>query len=313
MKLLCTFAKKETIYMNINALSQIVEKAKSKEMKTLVVAAAEDLHVLEAVKKAIDEKIVKAILVGDSSKINEYAKQINLDLTSIEVIHEINPVKSCKIAVGVIRKAGADILMKGFVSTGILLKAVLDKELGLRKGSLLSHIALFETKHYHKLLGITDAAMNVQPDLIEKAHIIENAVELFNRLGIETPKVSVLTAVELVNPKMQATIDASILTTMNKRGQIKNCIVDGPLALDISISKEAAEHKGIVSDVAGDADILLAHDINVGNVLYKSLNFLGGASAAALIMGAQAPIVLTSRSDNEKSKMLSIALAAALD
>ncbi len=299
--------------MELNKLSQIIDKAKNIETKTLVVAAAEDLHVLQAVKKAIEENIVKAILVGDSSKIEEFAKQINFDISSIEVIHELDVVKSCKTAVNIVRQGGGDILMKGLVSTGVLLKAVLDKESGLRKGGLLSHVALFETAHYHKLIGITDAAMNVEPTVTEKAHIIENSVELFNRLGVEKPKVSVLAAVELVNPKMQATLDAATLTTMNNRGQIKNCIVDGPLALDISVSKEAAEHKGIVSDVAGDADLLLAHDINVGNVLYKSLNFLGGANSAALIMGAQAPIVLTSRSDNEKSKMLSIALAAALD
>ena len=299
--------------MEINKLSQIVDKAKNKESKVLVVAAAEDLHVLQAVKKAKDENIVNAIFVGDSTKIEDYAKQIDLDITDIEIIHEIDVVKSCKTAVNLVRQGRGDILMKGLVSTGILLKAVLDKESGLRKGGLLSHVALFETAHYHKLIGITDAAMNVEPNVVEKAHIIENSVELFNRLGIEKPKVSVLAAVELINPKMQATVDAGTLTTMNRRGQIKNCIVDGPLALDISISKEAADHKGIISDVAGDADLLLAHDINVGNVLYKSLNFLGGANSAALIMGAQAPIVLTSRSDNETSKMLSIALAAALD
>jgi len=299
--------------MELNKLSQIVDKAKNKDTKTLVVAAAEDLHVLQAVKKAIDESIVNAILVGDSTKIEEFAKQIDFNITDIEIIHELDVVKSCKTAVNIVRQGRGDILMKGLVSTGVLLKAVLDKESGLRKGGLLSHVALFETAHYHKLIGITDAAMNVEPSVIEKAHIIENSVELYNRLGIEKPKVSVLAAVELINPKMQATVDAATLTTMNNRGQIKNCIIDGPLALDISISKEAAEHKGIVSDVAGDADLLLAHDINVGNVLYKSLNFLGGANSAALIMGAQAPIVLTSRSDNETSKMLSIALAAALD
>jgi len=299
--------------MELNKLSQIVDKAKNKDIKILVVAAAEDIHVLQAVKKSIDEKIVNAILVGDSIKIEDFAKQIDFNITDIEVIHELDVVKSCKTAVNIVRQGRGDILMKGLVSTGVLLKAVLDKESGLRKGGLLSHIALFETSHYHKLIGITDAAMNVEPSVVEKAHIIENSVELFNRLGIEKPKVSVLAAVELINPKMQATLDAATLTTMNNRGQIKNCIVDGPLALDISVSKEAAEHKGIVSDVAGDADLLLAHDINVGNVLYKSLNFLGGANSAALIMGAQAPIVLTSRSDNETSKMLSIALAAALD
>jgi phosphate butyryltransferase len=172
---------------------------------------------------------------------------------------------------------------------------------------------LFETPNYHKLIAVTDAAMNVAPELSEKIHIVNNAVELFNRLGISKPKVAILSAVELVNPKMQATIDAALLKVMNNRGQIKNCIIDGPLALDNAISKEAAAHKGIISDVAGDADILVTHDINTGNVLYKSLNFMGGAVSAAVIMGAQAPIVLTSRADSEISKKLSIALAAAME
>lgn len=299
--------------MNITKLSEIINKAKGKETKTLVVAVAQDTHVLEAVKYSYENNLIQPILVGNISKIEKIAIEIDLNISGIEIVHETNDAKACSIAVSYVKKGVGDILMKGLVSTGILLKAVLDKENGLRKAGLLSHVALFESANYHKLLAVTDAAMNIEPNLNEKAKIIDNAVEIFNRLGYNKPKVSVLCAVELVNPKMQATIDAAILTTMNKRGQIKNCIVDGPLALDISVSKEAAKHKKIISDVAGDADILLAHDINTGNVLYKSLNFLGAAKSAALIMGAQAPIVLTSRADSKESKMLSIALAAALD
>lgn len=299
--------------MALKTLSEITEKAKQGDKKVLAVAVAQDKHVLEAVKASMAEGIVDVILVGDTAKISKIASEINFDLSELELVHEENDAKACVKAIEFIKIGKADILMKGLVSTAVLLKAVLDKEKGLRKSNVLSHVAVFETPHYHKLIGVTDAAMNVAPELNEKLHIVNNAVELFNRIGVETPKVAVLAAVELVNPKMQASVDAALLSTMNLRGQIKNCIVDGPLALDNAISKEAAEHKGIKSEVAGDADILVAHDINTGNVLYKSLNFMGGAVSAAVIMGAQAPIVLTSRADSEISKKLSIALAAAMD
>ena len=294
-------------------LNEILEKAKSNQSKTLVVAAAEDNHVLEAVKQAIAEKIIDVILVGDIDKINTISKEIDFNITNIEIIDEKNPELSCTKAVGLINSGKADFLMKGLVGTAVLLKAILDKENGLRKEKLLSHVAFFETKYYHKLLCVTDAAMNIEPKLEAKVGIIKNAVNACKGLGIYKPKVSAVAAVEFVNPKMQATIDAAELKAMNERGEIEDCIVDGPLALDISISKEAASHKGIKGEVAGNADILLMHDINVGNVFYKSLNFLGGAVSGAVIMGAKVPIVLTSRADSEESKLLSIAIAAAMD
>lgn len=202
--------------------------------------------------------------------------------------------------------------MKGMIPTGVLMKAVLDKGNGLMSGSLLSHIAFFESPYYHKLICITDAALNIAPDLQEKAGIINNAVNALHRLGIALPKVGILAAVETVNPKMEATTHAAMLVAMQKRNQIRGCLIDGPLALDNAVSAEAAHHKGIESDVAGDADILLAPDITSGNILYKSLIFLGGAVTAAMIVGASVPVVLTSRSDSDKSKFLSIALAAAI-
>ncbi len=299
--------------MEIKSLSALVEMAKSKAKRKLVVAAAADLHVLEAVADAQKEGIVEPILVGDKEGIIEISAKIGFDISNVEIIHEPNAVKACVKAVAIIKEGNADILMKGLVSTGPLLKAVLDKENGLRKGGTLSHIAFYETPHYHKLLGITDAAMNVDPEIGDKVHILNNAVEAFHKLGVKEPKVAVIAAVEVVNPKMQATVDAAMLTMMNKRKQIKGCIVDGPLAIDNAVSKEAAVHKGIESEVAGDCDILLAPDINSGNILYKTMGFLGGGLAAAVLMGAKVPIVLTSRSDSDKSKMLSIALAAAME
>jgi phosphate butyryltransferase len=294
-------------------LNQIMEMARAKATRTLIVAAAEDEHVLEAVKEAKVQNMIHPILVGNEPKVREIAQKLGFDLNDVEIHHEADPARASVKAVALIREGRGQILMKGLVSTGPLLRAVLDKEIGLRKGATLSHIAFFESPYYHKLLGVTDAAMNVAPEFEEKVDILNNAVDTFHKLGVPNPKVAVVSAVETVNPKMEATVHAAMLTMMNRRGQIKGCLVDGPLAVDNAISKEAAIHKGIISDVAGDVDIILTPDINGGNILYKTLNFIGGASVAAVIMGARVPIVLTSRSDSALSKLQSIALAAAME
>lgn len=299
--------------MDIKNLSKFVDIAKSKTKRRLVVAAAADVPVLEAVNIAMKENIIEPILVGDSKEIQSICSEIGFNISNVEIINEKDPSKASAKAVSIIKEGRAEILMKGLVSTGALLKAVLDKENGLKKGNTISHLAFFESPYYHKLICVTDAAMNIAPEFDVKVDILNNAVEAFHKIGINNPKVAVIGAVETVNNKMEATVHAAMLTLMNKRGQIKGCIVDGPLALDNAVSKEAAEHKGIISEVAGDVDIILAPEINSGNVLYKSLAFLGGAVVAAVIMGAKVPIVLTSRADSDKSKMFSIALAAAMD
>lgn len=299
--------------MNLQNLHSFVDTAKTKVKRRLAVAAAADEPVLLAVKHAMEAGIIIPILVGDKIKIEAICKKTGLQFKDVEIIDIPGDIQASAKAVQLIREAKADILMKGLVATGTLLKAVLDKDAGLKKGATLSHIALFESPYYHKILCVTDAAMNVSPDFDQKVDILLNAVDAYHKIGISNPKVAVVGAVETVNQKMDATVHAAMLTQMNHRGQIKDCMVDGPLALDNAVSKEAATHKGIAGDVAGDCDIVLVPDINSGNILYKSLNFLGGASAAAVIMGAKVPIVLTSRSDTDKSKMLSIALAAAMD
>jgi phosphate butyryltransferase len=296
----------------ITKLDQLFDLVNTQKPRRIAVAAAEDEHVLDAIKMAIEKNLISAVLIGNTTKIKDIAANVGLDLSDTELIEEANPNQACVKAVDVIREGKADILMKGLVSTAGLLKAVLNKEKGLRKNDVLSHMSVFESPYYHKLLGLTDVGMNIAPDLKEKTAIINNALELFHAIGIPTPKVAVLAAVEVVNPAMQPTLDAAALSLMNKRKQIKNCIIDGPLGLDNAVSAEAARHKGIESEVAGDADILLCNDIESGNFLYKSLSFLGGATVAALVMGAQVPIVLTSRADSEKSKLLSIALACTL-
>jgi phosphate butyryltransferase len=296
----------------IQKLAEVVEMAKAKRKRKIAVAAAADYDVLEALKNAEKNGIVEPVLVGIKPKIEKICQEIDYDISKYEIIHVEDKFQASLQAAQLIREGRADILMKGMVSTGQLLKAVLDKEHGLRKGSILSHVAIFESPYYHKLLGITDAAMNVAPTFEDKISLINNAVELFHLLGEPNPKVAVVGAVETVNQRMESTMHAATLSMMNKRQQITGCIIDGPLALDNAVSKKAAQVKNIESDVAGNVDIVVAPDINGANFLYKALNFLGGASTAAVIMGAKVPIVLTSRADSERSKFLSISLAAAI-
>jgi phosphate butyryltransferase len=298
--------------MELKSLEQIIEIAAKRTTRKIAVAAADDEHVLKAIKKATDMKLVKPLLVGKESVIRSISDSIGLDSSAYEVINEPDPAKVSQVAVKEIRKGNADILMKGMVSTAPLLKALLDKEEGLRKRETLSHFALFETSFYPKLFGVTDAAMNIAPELNEKIAIIENAAEVFHSFGIKQPKVAIIGPVEVVNPKIPSTIDAAILTQMAKRNQITSCIIDGPLAIDNAVSPEAAKQKKIESEVAGQADILVAPDLNSGNILYKTMIFLSDAKSAAVILGARVPVVLTSRADSEDSKLYSIALAAAI-
>lgn len=292
----------------MKGFNEIIELAKVKGPKKLAVAAAEDMSVLKAVKNAVKEGIIEPILVGDEKKIREISKQIGFNLEDIRVINQSDIVEASKEAVSLVSSGKADIVMKGLVDTAIILRAVISKEYGLRTGKVLSHAAVFELEKYHKIVFITDAAMNIAPELEEKKQILENAVELAHALGITEPKVAVICAKEKVNPKMIHTVDAQKLVQLNQDGDINGCVIGGPFALDNAISKEAAQHKGITHPVAGDADILLMPNIETGNVFYKSLAFLSNSKNAGLIVGAKAPIVLTSRADSEIAKLNSIAL-----
>ncbi len=280
--------------------------------KKLAIAVAQDENALESAVAAEAKGIIEPILVGDKSQIIAIAQEAGHDISRFEIVDEPDKNKAVEKAVRLVSEKKASILMKGNISTGALLRAVLNKEWGLRKEDLLSHLVLFELKNYHKLLGLTDAAMNIAPDLNAKVAIINNAVAVFNRIGIAKPKIAAIAAVETVSNNMPATLDAAILSKMAHRGQIKNCIVDGPLAFDNAISAESAHHKGIVSDVAGDADLLLFPQIESSNAVYKALSYFGDSQLAAVILGAAAPIVLTSRSDTYETKLNSILLAAIL-
>ncbi|MEC5302901.1 phosphate butyryltransferase [Bacillus thuringiensis] len=293
-------------------LEYLIDQAAGQPKKTVAVAVAEDHEVIEAVAKAIKLQLAQFRLYGNQEKIMGMLQEHGLQTSEhVEVIAAMSNAEAAELSVKAVRNGEADVLMKGNIPTANILKAVLNKEWGLREGSVLSHVAAFEVPNYDRLIFVTDAAMNIAPDVTQKAAIIQNTVEVARAIGIDLPKVAPIAAVEVVNPAMQATIDAAMLTQMNRRGQIKDCIVDGPLALDNAVSQIAAEHKGIVSDVAGKADILLVPTIEAGNVLYKSLVYFADAKVGAMIAGAKAPIVLTSRADSAETKVYSLALAVA--
>ncbi|WP_242234712.1 phosphate butyryltransferase [Bacillus cereus group sp. BfR-BA-01316] len=293
-------------------LEHLIDQAAGQPKKTVAVAVAEDHEVIEAVAKAIQLQLAQFRLYGNQEKIIGMLQEHGLQTSEhIEVIAATSSAEAAELSVKAVKNGEADVLMKGNIPTANILKAVLNKEWGLRKGSVLSHVAAFEVPNYDRLIFVTDAAMNIAPDVTQKAAIIQNTVEVAQAIGIDLPKVAPIAAVEVVNPAMQATIDAAMLTQMNRRGQIKNCVVDGPLALDNAVSQIAAEHKGIVSNVAGKADILLVPTIEAGNVLYKSLVYFANAKVGAMIAGAKAPIVLTSRADSAETKVYSLALAVA--
>lgn len=295
----------------MKTMDDIIEAAREAGKKRIAVAAAQEHSALEAAVDAAKHGIADPILIGDSTAIKQVAEELKLDISQYKIIEEKDYAKAAAKAVELVKSGEADMVMKGILDTSVLLKAVLNKENGLNTGRLTSHVAVMQVPTYHKLLLVTDAAINIAPDLAGKIDMITNAVQVAKAIGVDNPKVALLAAVEKVNPdKMPCTTDAAVLTQMNRRGQIKGCIIDGPLALDNAVSKESARIKKIVSDVAGDADILMTPDIEAGNVLYKCLLDLAQARGAGIVVGAAKPVVLTSRADTADTKLASIALAA---
>ncbi|GAA3643550.1 bifunctional enoyl-CoA hydratase/phosphate acetyltransferase [Asaccharospora irregularis] len=295
----------------IKKLEDILDELKDGERVVLSVAAAHDKEVLTSIKSALDRGIIDPILVGELDKINEISKEIGLNLDNIRVIEGCGVEECAKIAVKLVSSKEADFVMKGILDTSVLLKEVLNKEYGLRTDSLLSHVMIYEMESYHKLLMLTDGGMNISPDYLQKEKILKNAITASKSLGLETVKVACLAAKEKVNPKMQATVDADMLSKKCEEGAFgEGVIVEGPLAFDIAVSKKASEVKGFNSDVSGDADILLVPTIEVGNGIGKSFTYMANAKSAGIIMGAKAPIVLVSRADSHESKLYSIAYGA---
>lgn len=296
----------------IKKLDDIFNELKSCDKKAVLsVAAAHDEEVLLAVKDACEMDIIKATLIGEEDKIRKIASEINFNLDNVEVIDESDLKLCAEKAVKLVSSGKADYVMKGLLDTSIILKEVLNKEYGLRTDSLLSHVMIYEVPSYHKLLILTDGGMNIDPDVSQKKKIADNAIKAAKSLGINTVKVACLAAKEKVNPKMQATLDADELKSMCKDGMFGNgVIVEGPIAFDLAVSKDACKIKGYESEVGGDADILLVPTIETGNGIGKALTYMANAKSAGIIMGAKAPVVLVSRADTHESKLYSIAYGA---
>ena len=297
----------------IRNLDQLLEYAKEVGPKKISVACAEDEEVMTAVEAARKAGVATAFLVGNSDKIKEVADKLGIDLANYDVVDEKGGEAAAALkAVELVSSGEAQIVMKGMVATANFLRGVLNKEKGLRSGKTLSHVYIHQVKGYDRVFFISDPAFNMYPELKVKVDIIKNVVELAHAFGVACPKVAALAAVEVVNPDMPCTLDAAVLTQMNKRGQIKGCLIDGPLALDNAVSPESAHHKGIKSDVAGYADILHVPTIESGNMLAKAIVYFSENKTAGLVLGAKAPVVLTSRADSAEAKLLSIASACAL-
>ena len=281
------------------------------KMKTIAVAGAEGDEVLKSIRAAKDRQIANSILFGDAEKIKATAKELNMDISDFDLVDTKGEKETARAAVKYVHDGKADMYMKGTINTKDILKAVLDKEIGLRTGKPLSVVAVFEVEGVHKMLFLTDPAVIPYPTFEEKISIIDNALEVAQACGIAVPKVAPLAAVEVINPKMPETVEAGKLTEMNNKGEIKNCIIDGPLSMDLAIDPVAAKHKGATGrKIVGDADILLFPDIHGANFAYKLLTHVAKSENGNILTGTSAPVILTSRSDTFESKLNSIILAS---
>lgn len=288
----------------------LIRAVRSGRKFRLCVAAAEDLELLRAVQMAVEMGFIMPVLVGDETAIRASAESAGL--RQFEIVHCASGQESAATAVRLVREGGADVLMKGAINTADYMRAILNRDAGLRGGGLLSTLAVYEVPQYHKLIYCSDSGINVAPDLEQKKAILCNALEAMKRLGVETPKVAALTANEVVHPKVQATVDAAALVEMVAQGELPHCIIEGPIAFDVAFDRHAAEHKGISSQVSGDVDLLLAPNIETGNALGKSWLTLNKAKWAGLVLGTTHPVVLGSRSDTAEVKINSIAMACLL-
>ncbi len=297
--------------MAINRLEQMLEAVKGKSKKRLAAAYANDAHTIEAVNNAVERGIVDATLVGDEATIRKVCGELGVDPARFVIVHEPNDSKAAAKAVALVKSGECQLLMKGLCSTDKYMRAILNKENGLMDpGAILSHVSVIEFPTYPKLLVCSDVAVIPYPELKEKVAITNYVINVAQALGIAKPKVALIAASEQVLPKVQPTVDAAIISKMAERGQIKGAFVDGPMALDVAVDREAAETKGIGGDVAGDADCLVFPNIDAGNVFYKTATKLTGCELAAMVAGAQAPCILSSRGDSVLTKLYSITLAA---
>ncbi len=288
---------------------QLLERCKGLPPVSTAVAHPCEPSALAGAVEAGQIGLITPVLVGPAAKIKEIARRSDIDLSGARLVDVPHSHAAAARAVELVRCGEAELLMKGSLHTDELLGAVVARDTGLRTGRRISHVFLMDVPTYHKVLVVTDAAINIAPSLEDKVDICQNAIDLAIALGVERPKVAILAAVETVTSKMPSTVDAACLCKMADRGQIRGGALDGPLAFDNAISKEAAITKGITSEVAGDPDILLVPDLEAGNMLAKQLTFLANADSAGLVLGARVPIILTSRADSVRSRIASCAVA----
>ena len=291
----------------IKNFEEMEEAARAGMSKRLVLAMSQEADALRAVLNAAGKQIVTPILVGDLQEIRKTAEKAELEIDAFKIVSAEDEKEAAAKAVQLVRAGEADLLMKGKVPTATLMRAVLDRKTGLRGAGVLSQVTIIEAETYPKFLIMTDTGLNIAPDLKTKVALINNAVKAAQKLGVELPKVAVIAAVEKVNPgAMPVTVEAALLSKMAERGQIRGCLVDGPLALDNAVSAKSCRIKGIESKVGGDADILLMPDIEAANVFYKALAYLANFKLAGIIMGANAPVIMSSRADSDTIKFYSI-------
>ena len=298
--------------MSVKNFDQLLKLAQTRGPKTVAVAAAAQKAVLLAVNDAEELGIADLLLIGDQAEIERIAHENNVDLNRLDIVHEPDPIQAARQTMTFINQGRAQIAMKGAIQTSDFLRAALDRKNGLRMGRLISHVAVFDIPAVDRLMLVSDAGVVVAPGLKEKADIVRNAIDMAHRLGVVQPKVALLAATEMVNPKIPATVDAAALSKMADRNQIVGGVVDGPLTLDNAISETATTIKGIASPVAGQADILIAPDIEAGNILAKGISYFAKAYMAGVIVGARAPIILPSRSDTHQAKLIALALCVAI-
>lgn len=296
----------------ITTFAQLESQAKDRPSKLVAVAMAEEPDVLTALAHAFTADIVHPILVGDPNAITAAAEKCSADISPFQIVEARGEDEAAAAAVKMVRTGEADLLMKGKVPTATLMKAVFNKETGLKSEGVLSHVTVIEVPQFKKMILMSDPGLNIEPDLRTKAAIITNAVAVAHSFGIEKPKVAVVGAVEKVNPAMPTTIDAAALSKMADRGQIRGCLIDGPFALDNALSKKSCETKGIETEVGGDLDILLMPNIDAANIFYKTLAYLTEYRMAGIIMGGGKPIILTSRADSDAIKYNSILTGVSL-
>ncbi|MEE8162419.1 MAG: bifunctional enoyl-CoA hydratase/phosphate acetyltransferase [Anaerolineae bacterium] len=298
--------------MAITTFAQLMKEAREVGPKTVAIAAAHEQEILLAAEDAEKRGLADCILVGDRTVIGEIAEQASIHIGRMMVIHEPEPKQAARKVMELVRLGHAQIAMKGKIETGDFLRAALDREVGLRVGRLLTHVGIFEIPGFDRLIFISDAGVVVAPTMEQKIEIVQNAIYVAQRLGVEQPKVAILAATEMVNPKIPTTLDAANLSKMADRGQIEGGLIDGPLALDNAISLESAQIKGIKSDVAGRADILIPPDVEAANVLAKAITYFAKGNMAGVVVGGKSPLIVASRSDPHETKLVSMALGVLL-